>query len=104
MLAIFQFINCSNMQTSHQRGSLILFKVEDWVSFLFSISMIIKNINTMSLSLQGDQLYIDVCYWYLIKSDLSVFAGTVAYTEHVAFYEVLEKHGSIVFLLCKQFD
>ena len=92
------------MQTSHDRGSVILFKVDDRMSFLFSISMIIKNINTMSLSLQGDQLYNADVSGTLLKSDLSVFAGTVAYTEHVAFYEVLEKHGSIIFLICKQFD
>ena len=45
------------------------------------------------LILRGDQLHIAVCFWYLVKSDLSIVRQcSVAYTS-VTFYKVPEQHG-----------
>ena len=46
---------------------------------------------------QGDQLYIDVCFWYLVSRDLSspVHACTVVYTGPVTFNKVPEPHGHV---------
>ena len=42
------------------------------------------------LKVQGDQLNMAVCVWYLVKSDLSSVHVTEAYTERVT-YKVPEK-------------
>ena len=45
--------------------------------------------------IQGDQLYIAVCFWYLVKSHFPVFAFTVSYTEQIIFYKVPEQHSHV---------
>ena len=47
------------------------------------------------IQVQFDQLNITVCFWYLVKRDLSsVRYYTVAYTS-VTFYKVPEQHGYV---------
>ena len=41
--------------------------------------------------LQGDQLNMAVCFWYLLKSDTC----RVAYTKQVTLYKVPEIHGHV---------
>ena len=48
-----------------------------------------------TMVLQGDQLYMAVCFWFLVKRDLSsVRYCTVAYTS-LTFYKVPEQHGHV---------
>ena len=47
----------------------------------------IRTIGSLHVILQGDQLYITVLFWYLVKCDLS-------YTS-VTFNKVLEQHGHV---------
>ena len=42
--------------------------------------------------IQGDQLNMAVCFWYLVKRDANIQYCTVAYTVQVKFYEVPEQH------------
>ena len=47
-------------------------------------------------SLQGDQLYMAVCLWYLVKSDLSsVRVYSSEHARQVTDYKVPEKHGHV---------
>ena len=44
-------------------------------------SMVLNSLDLKNIGLQGDQLYMDVCFWYLVKFDSSsVRYCTVAYT------------------------
>ena len=47
---------------------------------------------------QGDQLYMAVYLWYLVKNDLSGGPSTVAYTGLVTFYKGPEKHDHVYFV------
>ena len=45
--------------------------------------------------LQGDQLYMAMCFWYLVKSDLSSVRVDSSLYWKVIFYKVSEKHGHV---------
>ena len=47
---------------------------------------------------QGDQLYMAVCFWYLVKWTCTVYACNVAFTKQDTFYKVPEKQGHVYLL------
>ena len=47
------------------------------------------------VKVQGHQLNIAVFFWYLVKSDWSMYTCIIAYTRQVTFYKVPEKHGHV---------
>ena len=50
---------------------------------------------TTALFTQGDQLYMAVCFWYLVESDASLRYCTEAYTGQVTYDKVPEQHGHL---------
>ena len=46
--------------------------------------------------LQGDQLYMALCFWYFVKSDFyRVHYSTLAYTGQITSYKLPETHGNV---------
>ena len=51
---------------------------------------------TRTCCLQGGQLNMAVCFWYIVKIDLSSVHVYSTYTEKVTFYKVTEKTQSCI--------
>ena len=54
--------------------------------------------------LQGDQLYMAMCFWYLLKRDLSSVRCCIVAHISLTFYKVPEQHGLSGRVVCLHFE
>ena len=72
-------------------GQVTFSKVPENICHVYLVTLYIKQ-----FYLQGNQLNMTVCFWYLVTRDLfNVRYYTVAYTS-VAYYKVPKQHGHVV--------
>ena len=58
-----------------------------------------KRYTIYSPKVQGDRLDMAVCFWYLVKIDLSLYAIVQPDTEQDTFHKVPETHGHVKLVL-----
>ena len=61
-------------------------------------------IDVKSSIIQGDQLNMDVFFWYLVKVTCQVYACTLAYTEQVISNKVPESTAMLIWSGCIMYN